>query len=254
LKILFMGRKRYAAEMLEWTVSQGLEVVGVVTDSHFNNSPTARMAESLGIPVISMEDAEANFNSNHEYADLVVSYLFWRKIKEPLIHGPQHGCINFHPALLPEWRGTAGYNIAILNKLPEWGATAHYVDASIDTGPIIKIFKFNFDYRVETAYSLEEKTQKIQQDLYKSTLMDVMENGALESRVQTCEQGTYISRNQMEEMKRIDIENDDIDLKIRAFWFPPYTGAFLEIKGNKYTLVSDQLMKRLGRNGETSNA
>lgn len=254
MKILFMGRKKYAAEMLEWTMKKGIEIVGVVTDSHFNNSPTARKAESLGIPLLSLEEAEAHFHNNSDYADLVVSYLFWRKIKEPLVNNPKYGCINFHPALLPEWRGTAGYNVAILNKLQAWGATAHYVDATIDTGPIINIYKFNFNYREETAYSLEEKTMRIQQDLYKSVLQDVMEKGRLESVHQTLEEGTYIARKQMEEMKKIDVVHDDIDLKIRAFWFPPYTGAYIEIKGKRYTLVNDELLKLLAREGETSNA
>lgn len=60
------------------------------------------------------------------------------------------------------------------------GATAHYVDEKIDTGSIIKVFKFNFDYRIETAYSLEKKTQNIQMELYKSVMLDVIEKGRLE--------------------------------------------------------------------------
>src|SRR5690606_5587196 len=120
---------------------------------------------------------------------LIVSYLFWRKIKEPLISGPRYGCINFHPAILPDWRGTAGYNIAILNKLSEWGATAHYIDKDIDTGDIIKTFKFNFDYRTETAFSLEKKTQEIQVELFKSVILDVLSVGRVPSFKQEFEQG-----------------------------------------------------------------
>ena len=59
------------------------------------------------------------------------------------------------------------------------GATAHYVDENIDTGSIIKVYKFNFDYRIETAYSLEKKTQNIQMELYKSTILDVLERESL---------------------------------------------------------------------------
>src|SRR5690606_16245663 len=98
------------------------------------------------------------------------------------------------------------------------------------------------------------KTQRMQQDLYKSILLDVIEKGKLESIPQRESQGIYVSRKQMEEMKRIDVEKDDIDLKIRAFWFPPYTGAYMEINNQKYTLVNDNLLKRLAKAGETSNA
>lgn len=254
MNIIFMGRKSYAAQLLEWTVQQGINVLAVVTDSHFANSPTTKKAKQLGIPVLSLEEAEKMVEENPNKIDLVISYLYWRKIKEPLISTPKYGCINFHPAILPDWKGTAGYNVAILNKLEEWGATAHYVNENIDTGDIIKIYKFNFDYRYETAQSLEEKTQKIQVDLYKSVITDVKNTGRLKCIPQKNNEGIYISRNEMESMKEIDINNDDIDLKIRAFWFPPYTGAFIEVDGKKYTLINDDILKQLGNSGETSNA
>ncbi|WP_165444907.1 methionyl-tRNA formyltransferase [Gracilibacillus phocaeensis] len=245
MKMIFMGRKKYAAELLEWTLNQGVEIVAVVTDSHFPNSPTAQKAFELRIPVITMEDVEQMLMDPYHSIDVIISYLYWKKIKEPLISGPRYGCINFHPALLPEWKGTAGYNVAILNKLVEWGATAHYVDSEIDTGDIIRTFSFNFDYRMETAASLEKKTQEIQVELYKSVLLDILTNGRLPSIQQEPNQGRYITRLEMEEMKRIDLINDDIDLKIRAFWFPPYNGAFIEVKGKKYTLINDFILKQL---------
>ena len=248
MKIIFMGRKKYAADMLAWTVSQGIEVALVCTDSQFSNSPTMHMAQSMGIPVVSMEEAEEYVESHPGEIDLVVSYLYWRKIRKPLIEGPKYGCINFHPAILPDWRGCGGYNVAILNKLPEWGATAHYVDTSIDTGSIIKVYKFSFDYRTETVCTLEKKTQNIQMDLYKSVLLDVMEKGRLECTPQKPEDGVYISRDEMNAMKVIDLDNlegVDIDLMIRAFWFPPYDGAGINLNGQYYSLVNHEILKSL---------
>ena len=178
----------------------------------------------------------------------MVSYLYWKKIRKPLIEGPKFGCINFHPAILPDWRGTAGYNVAILNKLSEWGATAHYVDEEFDTGDIIRIYKFNFDFRFGTAQSLEVKTQEIQKELYKSVLADVMLKGKLECTSQNVDEGIYISKKEMLEMMRVDLNNlesEDLDLKIRAFWFPPYSGAGFELNGKFYTLVNDEILKTL---------
>ena len=243
-----MGRKKYAADMLAWTVAQGIDVALVCTDSQFANSPTMAMAKSLSIPVVSMEEAEQYVLDHPGEIDLVVSYLYWRKIRKPLIEGPKYGCINFHPAILPDWRGCAGYNVAILNKLPEWGATAHYVDETIDTGSIIKIFKFNFDYRTETVITLEKKTQEIQMELYKSVLLDVLEKGKLECLPQKKEDGVYISRDEMNAMKTIEIEDldkIDLDILIRAFWFPPYDGARIKINGKYYTLVNAEILKSL---------
>jgi len=255
MKIIFMGRKKYAAQVLQWTINQGIEVALVCTDSQFSNSPTMEMAKNLNIPVVSMEEAEDFVISNPGEIDLVVSYLYWRKIRKPLIEGPKYGCINFHPAILPDWRGTAGYNIAILKKLPEWGATAHYVDESIDTGEIIKVFKFSFDYRVETATSLEQKTQNIQVELYKSVILDVLEHGKLKCQPQKKDEGVYISKKEMIEMMKIDLENisnEDLDLKIRAFWFPPYDGAGFEVNGKFYTLVNHDILKTLQEKDATA--
>jgi methionyl-tRNA formyltransferase len=245
MKILFMGRKKYAAQMLQWTVDAGQTVVGVVTDSDIPNSPTFRMANRLRIPVLSVEEAEQEFLSNHEYADLVILYLYWRKIKEPLISAPKLGCINFHPAILPDWKGLAGYNIAILYKLKEWGATAHYVDKEIDTGKIIRVFKFAFDYRFETAQSLEEKTQRIQCDLYRSVLTDIINGNITDEGLLPNTGGQYISKKEMLSMMHIDPIKDDIALKCRAFWFPPYSGATIELQGKRYTVVDDFILSNL---------
>lgn len=253
LKILFMGRKKYSAQMVKWLYEKEQHIVAVVTDSHFPDSPTALTARSMGIPVISLEEAEEMLRRDANCVDMVISYLFWKKIKEPLITSPRLGCINFHPAILPDWKGTAGYNIAILNKLCEWGATCHYVDSGIDTGDIIKIFKFSFDYKNETAQTLEEKTQKIQCDLFKSVLTEVIETGERPAAIQKNDGGVYISRKQMLEMMEIDPAVDDVELKVHAFWFPPYHGACIKIQGKTYTLVDEFILKQLKSPDQTAN-
>lgn len=248
MKMIFMGRKKQSAELLEWTVKQGIDVVSVCTDNQFANSPTAAMAIKLNIPVVSMEEAEEYVNNNPGEIDLVTSYLYWRKIKKPLIEGPNYGCINFHPAILPDWKGCGGYNIAILNKLPEWGVTAHYVNEEIDKGEIIRVDKFSFDYNTATAQSLEKISQEKLVNLYKEIVLQVKEKGMLKTLDIDNSNGTYISRNQMNEMKEIkldELNNEDLDLKIRAFWFPPYDGAYIEVNGVKYTLVDKKILDKL---------
>ena len=243
-----MGRKKQSAELVEWTVQHGIEIVAVCTDSQFDNSPTATKARELNIPVISMEEAEEYVTNHPGEIDLVSSYLYWRKIRKPLIEGPNYGCINFHPAILPDWKGCGGYNIAILKKLPQWGVTAHYVDESIDTGPLIEVDVFDFDYKTATAQSLEMQTQKKLVDLYKNIIMEFKNKGKLPSLDTNNSVGTYISRDEMNAMKKIDLNNldkEDIDLKIRAFWFPPYDGAYIELNGQKYTLTNKDILNTL---------
>ena len=248
MKMIFMGRKKQSAELLEWTLKQGIEIVSVCTDNQFENSPTARKAGELGIPVISMKEAEEYVTAHPGEIDLAVSYLYWKRIRKPLIEGPNFGCINFHPAILPDWKGCAGYNIAILKKLPKWGVTAHYVDETIDTGKIIRVNTFDFDCRTATAQSLEKITQDELVGLYKQIILEVKEKGRLETLDLDNSKGTYISRDQMNEMKKIteeDLNSDDLDYKVRAFWFPPYDGAYIEKNGRRYTLVDKEILDTL---------
>jgi methionyl-tRNA formyltransferase len=245
MKILFLGRKDYAAKMLQWTVDIGQTVVGIVTDNQVPDSQIMKKAKELTVPVISIEQAEQNFLLDKNYADLVISYLYQKKIKEPLISMPKYGCINFHPAILPDWKGVAGYNMAILYKLKEWGTSAHYVDENIDTGKIIRVYRFNFDYRYETAKSLEQKTQNIQGDLYRSVLTDIIEGNLDDNELIPNTGGVYISRREMLKMMQIDTLHDDITLKCHAFWFPPYSGATIELQGKRYTLVDDLILSNL---------
>ncbi len=248
MKMIYMGRKKQSVDLLKWTLGQGIEIAAVCTDSQFENSPTAKAAREMNIPVISMEEAEKYVNDHPGEIDLVVSYLYWRRIRKPLIEGPNYGCINFHPAILPDWKGCAGYNIAILKKLPKWGVTAHYVDETIDTGKIIRVNLFDFDYKTATAQSLERVTQDELMELYKQIVLEVKEKGRLETLDVDNSKGTYISRNQMNEMKKIteeDLESEDLDVKVRAFWFPPYDGAYIEKNGKKYTLVDKEILDTL---------
>ena len=237
-----MGRKAYAAEALEWTVLNGWDVVAVVTDEYQDSSPTASMARRLGLQLLDY-DSLLELVSNHHLAfDIAVSYVFWKILKTPLIQAPKLGILNFHPAPLPDLRGTGGFNLAILEGHKEFGVSVHYMDEGIDTGPIIDVDRFPIDASVETAQSLERKSHLRMIQLYKKTLSRVNQFGKLPSSQITG--GRHLSRAELEKLKVI-VPGDDIDTKIRAFWFPPYDGAIVEINGKKYTLVNRNILQTL---------
>ena len=79
-------------------------------------------------------------------------------------------------------------------------------------------------------------------------MLEVKEKGRLETLEVDNSKGTYISRKQMNDMKKIteeDLESEDLDVKVRAFWFPPYDGAYIEKNGKKYTLVDKEILDTL---------
>jgi len=249
MKILFMGRKQSSANVLEWSVNQGHEVVGVLTDSHLSNSPTTKIAIKYGLNIYTLEDVYKKIKNSTIEIDLAISVVYWRKIKEPLISFPKFGTINLHPAPLPNYKGTAGYNMAIMDRLDEWAITTHYVNKDIDDGKIIKKFHFSIDSENETAMSLETTSQMFIESLYKNIINLVSKQGILKSAENNG--GKYISREEMESMKEIK-DGDDVDLKIRAFWFPPYSGAYIYLNKEKYTLVNNKILMSLAPKNSTN--
>ena len=178
--------------------------------------------------------------------DLVLSFLFWRRIRTPLIALPRIGCLNFHPAPLPDYRGLGGYNAAILDQAEEYGVSAHFVDEAFDTGDLIRVDRFPIDPERETAHSLEAKSQDRLLSLFRDVVGLALAGKPLPRAPQGS--GRYIDRSEFEAMKRVHPDDPPglVDRKIRAFWYPPYPGAKIEVGGRDYTLVSDALLADIG--------
>lgn len=245
IKVLFMGRKPVAAKCLNEILKRpDIEVVAVLTDDHLNVSPTSEVARANGIPLMRFEDALKACEDGTLIFDLGVSMLYWRKIKGALLGAAPRGIVNFHPAPLPDYKGVGGYNLAILDSLEEWACTAHYVDEGIDTGGIIALDRFSMDPKTETARSLEAKSQVALFDLFTNVFDKLVANS---DRLPTSPNmgGRHLNRNELEALKRIDVEKDDVARKARAFWFPPYDGAFIEVDGQKFTLVDRTILESL---------
>lgn len=248
IKVLFMGRKPVAAQALAWLIEQpAVSIVGVITDSHLAVSPTRDLARAKGIPVLDREAMESEVAEGVLRVDLALSVLYWQKIRTPLLQACSRGVINFHPAPLPEYKGTAGYNLAILEGLDQWAVSAHYVDDQIDTGALIEVSNFPVDVDRETAFSLERKAQpELLAQFMRVTRRALASPGLLPNKPNVG--GRYISRAQMEAMKEVR-PGDNLPRKIRAFWFPPYDGAWMVVDGIRCTLVSPDILLSLASPG-----
>lgn len=245
IKVLFMGRKPVAAKCLAHILERtDVEVVAVLTDNHLNVSPTSTLAREHSIPLLRYEEALSTCEYGTLSFDLGVSMLYWRKLKGALLNKAPRGIVNFHPAPLPEYKGVGGYNLAIMDALQEWACTAHYVDEGIDTGEIIALERFPMDPETETARSLEAKSQDALFDLFTSVFDRLV---AESDRLPTSSNkgGRQLNRDELEALKRVDLEKDDIARKARAFWFPPYDGAYIEVDGQKFTLVDRTILESL---------
>ena len=153
LRIIFMGTPEFAVESLKRLVEGGYNVVAVVTQP---DKPVGRHQDTLqpsqvkqyavehGLPVlqpVKMKDPEFVEQLRSYHADLQVVVAF-RMLPEVVWAMPQYGTFNVHAALLPQYRGAAPINWAVINGEKETGVTTFFLDHDIDTGRIIMQKRF----------------------------------------------------------------------------------------------------------------
>lgn len=165
LRIVFMGTPEFAVGTLQALVEGGYQVVAVVTQpdkpvgrhgSVLQPSEVKKYALSHDIPVLQpekMKDPEFISQLRAFHADLQVVVAF-RMLPEVVWAMPPLGTFNVHAALLPQYRGAAPINWAVINGETETGVTTFFLDHDIDTGRIImkKHFPIPDDANVEYVY------------------------------------------------------------------------------------------------------
>lgn len=239
MKVIFCGRKHWAALALQYIIKLGWEVQGVKTapESTWMSEPhLTTTADKLNLPILPPHLPLP------KDTDIVISYLYPYQIKEPLLSHAKLGAINFHPGLLPEFAGLRGYNFAILEGYKRYGCTAHFMNEQFDSGDIIKSYSLLIEDD-ETAFSLERKTQQQMLALFKDICKMINRGEPLPRFAQTRPPQT-VSRTEFEKAKWAP-GNYPVERWVRAWWYPPYRGATISIDGEKLTLVSDSILKSI---------
>ena len=165
LRIVFMGTPEFAVGTLQALVEGGYNVVAVVTQpdkpvgrhASVLHAPAVKVyAQEHGIPTLQpkkMKDENFLEQLRSYNADLQVVVAF-RMLPEVVWTMPRFGTFNVHAALLPQYRGAAPINWAIINGETQTGVTTFFLDHDIDTGRIImqKPFDIPDDADVEYVY------------------------------------------------------------------------------------------------------
>ncbi len=165
LRIVFMGTPEFAVETLRALVENEYNVVAVVTQpdkpvgrhgSVLQPSQVKQYALEHSLPVLQpekMKDPEFVEQLRSYKANLQVVVAF-RMLPEVVWAMPEFGTFNVHAALLPQYRGAAPINWAVINGETETGVTTFFLDHDIDTGRIIikKTFPIPDDADVEYVY------------------------------------------------------------------------------------------------------
>ena len=162
---MFMGTPEFAVGTLQRLVEGGYNVVAVVTQPDkpvgrhqdtLQPSEVKRYALAHGLPVlqpVKMKDPEFIEQLRSYHADVQVVVAF-RMLPEVVWDMPRFGTFNVHAALLPQYRGAAPINWAVINGETKTGVTTFFLDHDIDTGRIImqKPFPIPDDADVEYVY------------------------------------------------------------------------------------------------------
>ncbi len=154
LRIVFMGTPDFAVATLKALVDNGYNVVAVVTQpdkpvgrhgSVLQPSAVKQYALSVGLPVlqpVKMKDPAFVEELRAYNANLQVVVAF-RMLPEVVWAMPEFGTFNVHAALLPQYRGAAPINWAVINGETLTGVTTFFLDKDIDTGRIIMQLPFD---------------------------------------------------------------------------------------------------------------
>ncbi len=148
MRAVFMGTPDIAAEVLKSLLTSEHEIIAVVTQpdrpkgrgKELAMSPVKTVALEKGIPVLQPEKIkapEAVAQLRELAPDIILVAAFGQIISKEILELPKYGCLNVHASLLPEYRGAAPIQWAILDGKEKTGITIMRMDEGIDTGDMI---------------------------------------------------------------------------------------------------------------------
>ena len=246
LRIIFMGTPEFAVESLRQLVEGGYQVVAVVTQpdkpvgrhgSVLRAPAVKEYALSKGIPVLQpekMKDPVFIEALSSYKADLQVVVAF-RMLPEVVWDMPRFGTFNVHAALLPQYRGAAPINWAIINGETVTGVTTFFLDHDIDTGRIIMQREFPIPDDADAEY-VYEGLMHLGATVCLETVDSIIEH---DGNIETTAQDSAIPSSPLKTAPKLFNETCKIDWhqpvkRIYDFirGLSPYPGAWSEITIN----------------------
>ena len=247
-RIVYMGTPEFAVAPLDELIKNGYNIVGVVTVADkasgrglkVNESAVKKYAVEHNIPVLqplSLKDPEGLEALKAWKADLFVVVAF-RMLPKVVWEMPKLGTFNLHAALLPQYRGAAPINWAVINGDKTTGVTTFMIDDGMDTGGIM----YRYDCRIEpdeTVGEVHDKLMELGSKLVVNTVEAIIE-GNMELRVQrSFIQGSEILRPAPKitrELCHIDWNGKTKDIYNLIRGLSPYPAAFTELTKDEKVL------------------
>lgn len=241
-RIVYMGTPEFAVAPLDELIKNGYEVVGVVTVADkasgrglkVNESAVKKYAVEHNIPVlqpISLKDPEFLEALKAWKADLFVVVAF-RMLPKVVWEMPKLGTFNLHAALLPQYRGAAPINWAVINGEKTTGVTTFMIDEGMDTGGIM----YRYDCKIgpdETVGEVHDKLMVLGSELVVNTVEAIIENNVEFRPQKSFIQGSEILRpapKLTRELCHIDWRSSTKNIYNLIRGLSPYPAAFTELE------------------------
>ena len=258
MRVVFMGTPDIAATCLKKILADGFDVVGVYTQPDRPKgrgmklvaSPVKEVAVAAGIPVFQPENFREEETVEQLCAlqpDICAVVAYGRILPQKVLDVPKYGCINIHASLLPQYRGSAPYQWAVLDGLTETGVTAMYLTREMDAGDVIDVSKTPIGEN-ETAGELLDHLAVLGAELLSRTLTR-FENGKVPATPQDAAGVSYAPMLD-KSMCPIDWTKTAQQVHNHVRGLHPWPVATMELQGKTFKVHETRVVEGSGKPGE----
>lgn len=250
-RVLYMGQKPIGErcfELLALNQNDCYQIAGVVSNQSVQNV----WWHSNKPYQYSREHEIAFIDNEKRNEDAIIELIQKRNINliisvghnwilsEEILNTVKHEAVNLHLAKLPDYKGNYTYNHAILNGEKQYGVTLHWMDKKVDEGDYIytALFRITDD---DTAYSLYQKSIVEGEKVFEKYICCLKEDKSV-PRKKIEGEGNFYSKSSLKGLREIKeiADSNEIQIKSRAFYFPPFESAYLLIGGKKYYIIPEK--------------
>tara|TARA_R110000868_G_scaffold67368_1_gene200066 strand:+ start:9861 stop:10808 length:948 start_codon:yes stop_codon:yes gene_type:complete len=245
LKIIFMGTPDFAVATLKVLVENNYNIVGVITapdrpagrGRKLNESAVKQYAKTQNLNILqptNLKDEAFLNNVKTLNANLQIVVAF-RMLPKVVWQMPELGTFNLHASLLPNYRGAAPINWAIINGETKTGVSTFFIDDNIDTGEMILQEKITI-YQEDTAGSLHDKLMALGSQLVLKTVK-LIQQGAVKTIPQLDSQNIKTAYKLHKDNCKIDWNESLTNIHNKIRGLSPYPGAWCNLINNKEALA-----------------
>ena len=245
LRIVFMGTPEFAVATLDKLVQKGYQVAGVITapdkpagrGRKIHESSVKQYAKKAGLYIMqptNLKDKEFLEDLRSLKANLQIVVAF-RMLPKQVWSMPEYGTFNLHASLLPDYRGAAPINWAIINGEKKTGVTTFFIDEKIDTGELI-LQEATEIKPEDTAGDLHDKLMALGAELVLKTV-SLIENNQVVTQKQPLDSKFKTADKINKEICKINWEESAEKIYNHIRGLSPFPGAWTILNNNEELIV-----------------